>query len=234
MTSTIASTTISSTAIACAFWPPMSTSEQRMKTAVNPVRMVRGAMAVDWIPCDVVEVQGHRHEDQPRQRRRACADRHEVVVPGAEHLCLHRQGGPFCSHGGNRTTWSGAADDGRPPPSDCLKDQSPSDLTSPRISPPGKLVVWTFTYASPAARMLSAPAKSPADRFCPETAWMSAAVTPLRETVPPLAGHVGVPAGPGAAADPHSHREMPPLTAGWPKWMWAMNAGLDSAEYVSV
>src|SRR5260370_33672937 len=82
--------------------------------------------------------------------------------------------------------------------------------------------------------MLSAPAKSPADRFCPETAWMSAAVTPLRETVPPLAGHVGVPVGPGAAVDPHSHRETPPLTAGWPKWMWAMDAGLDSFPNVSV
>src|SRR6266853_2073362 len=108
-------------------------------------------------------------------------------------------------------------------------DQSP-DLTKPRISPPGNNVVWTFTYALPLVMIRKAPAKSPAVRFWAETPWMSAAVTPLLEIVPPSGGHVGVPAGPGAAADPQSHKKIPPLTAGWAKWMCAMNAGLDSFE----
>ena len=82
--------------------------------------------------------------------------------------------------------------------------------------------------------MLSAASKLPAGTFCAATAWMSAAVTPLRDAVPPPAGQAGVPAGPGALAEPHSHRKIPPLTPAWPKWMWAMNAGLDSALNVSV
>lgn len=53
---------------------------------------------------------------------------------------------------------------------------------------------------------------------------------PLLETVPPSGGQLGVPTGPGAVLDPHSHKKIPPLTAGWPKWMCAMNAGLDSFE----
>src|SRR5258708_16694373 len=60
------------------------------------------------------------------------------------------------------TTGGPAADD-RPPPSPRLHglDQSP-DLTTPRISPPWKAAVWTFTYTTPPLVIRSTPPNSPA------------------------------------------------------------------------
>src|SRR5262249_6181361 len=105
-------------------------------------------------------------------------------------------------------------------------------FTGPRISPPGKFWLCTFAYPTPERMIFTTALKSPG-----VTSWglgptMSAAVI-VRVTVPPDAGHGGVPAGPFPRLV-HKKNITPPVVAGAPKWTCDWVAGLDKAVYVRV
>jgi len=73
--------------------------------------------------------------------------------------------------------------------------------------------------------------RSPAGNCCVavDEASTSAEVN-VPETVPPVPGHGGVPAGPGFAAVPQSHTMIEPLTAFCAKWMCAIVTGACNPE----
>ena len=101
-----------------------------------------------------------------------------------------------------------------------------------RISPPGRPVVWTFTYVAPArsaaTNSSNSPAAMPASAAPAPTS--SGRIVPL--TVPPPAGQACVPAGPLPRFE-HRKTTIGPLFVRFSKWMCACVASDSSSPKLS-
>src|SRR5438046_2777906 len=99
-----------------------------------------------------------------------------------------------------------------------------------RISPAGHVTVWTLAYAAPARIARTRAAKSPGGSPCtvgPTT--LAGWIVPV--TVPPPAGHAGVPAGPFPRFV-QRNAETPCALKRFPKWMCDCVAADESPLYV--